>query len=392
MAEEQTTRKAALTRLLCLSALAVVLAGLLLVYHFTLPGPTKPATAGAQSVGPVRRIALVQSYWNNYQWTFEIDIGVLEALGLPPETAAHDPTVVDGLGFRKTCFRRKGKPFELLTIYLDTKRRPDDAWKQEAGTRAVELLREFGPAVAILADDNAQRYVGTRIAGQVPIVFCGVNAEYTEYYRKGENVTGFHERQSYRESLRLLSALCPDVRRVVFLTDKTPTSRPEVERIRKTKLRLPLLAARQCADFEDYKAEVLSYQDAPAVALAIFNLNFGETTQEEAIAWTMAHSRIPEVTFQRNTVEGGLLCASIVSAREHGWRSVASCLRILSGTEARSIPVAVPPKGADNVNTVRARQLGRKVPVELRRKVHLVPFATALHWNADGKAGKGRDQ
>jgi len=359
-------------------ALAVVLAGAV-ACGFLFQGIGVPEPAAGGSAEPVRRLALVQSYWNNYQWTFEISMGVFEALGLPPEAAANEPKAVGGIGVQRMPFSRKGQAFELLVIYLDTKRRTADPWKSKAGSQAVELLQAFAPQVTILADDNAQKYVGKWIAGKIPIVFCGVNAEYTEYYRPGENVTGFHERMEYAKSLRLLSTLCPDVRGVVFLTDSTPTSRPEIRRIQEATLPLPVIEAHRCASFEDYKTQVLRAQGIRDVALAIFNLNFGDTTQEQAIAWTLAHSRLPEVTFQRNTVEGGLLCASTVSARKHGRCSAEAALRILDGRKAQDIPVSVPPGGQDSINLVRARQLGRKNLPERCPTAQRIPFATALH-------------
>ena len=168
-------------KLLLGSALFLIIAAMLL----TCGGCRKPATTQAATSGTTKRIVLVQSYWNNYLWGVEIELGVLRALGFPEHMAPNAPRIVDGIGIKEGVTNRMGDRYELLIIYMDTKRRPDQKWKEESGRIVLAMIEEFSPDVAILADDNAQAYVGRHIAGRIPVVFCGVNADYTTYYSQG---------------------------------------------------------------------------------------------------------------------------------------------------------------------------------------------------------------
>jgi basic membrane protein A len=313
-----------------------------------------------------KKVMLVQSYWTNYKWGIDIEKGVLEALGLPASILDEEPVNKGGLGLKEGIAAKTGKyKISLKIVNMDTKRRSEEEWKKESGIKTIGEIEAFKPDVVILADDNAQQYVGKAIVGRYPIVFCGVNNEYTDYYKPGEEMTGLHERMNFKETEELLLEVFPDITKVILLTDATETSSPVVDQITMVDLPIADLETYQFASFDKYKTKVKSLQKAKNTAIAIFNLNFEGTTQEEAIAWTVENSTLPEMTFQTNTVEGGLLLTSAVSGMSHGKEAVEKALRILGGEKASSIPVSVPSKGDVAINQKRAAGLGVTIPVSI---------------------------
>ena len=313
-----------------------------------------------------RKLMLVQSYWTNYKWGIDIEKGVLEALSVSPEILYQEPENREGLGIKEGLTSKVGNiEVELMIVCMDTKRRSDDAWKKESGEKTLSLIDKFNPDVVILADDNAQQYVGKAIVNKVPIVFCGVNQEYTAYYSKEDQVTGLHERMNFIASSDLLKEVFPDVSRLVLLTDFTETSASVISQFKAETLPFDRIESFAFEAAQEYKNKLKSLQGEKETAIAIFNLNFRDMNQEEAIAWTVTNSKLPEMTFQTNTVEGGLLLTSAVSGVSHGREAVEKSLSIFKGSPANDIPVTVPRKGDIAVNQARARMLGIELPVTL---------------------------
>ena len=59
-----------------------------------------------------------------------------------------------------------GIEYERHSFYMDTKRHTSEAWKQQAGQKASEMLSHLRPQVVITMDDNAQQYFAKHYAGQ----------------------------------------------------------------------------------------------------------------------------------------------------------------------------------------------------------------------------------
>ena len=78
------------------------------------------------------KVLVVHSYHHEYEWVAEISGGINEVL--------------------------KDKNVELEYYYMDTKRKTDEAWKEESGRAALEKVTAWQPNVVIAVDDNAQLY------------------------------------------------------------------------------------------------------------------------------------------------------------------------------------------------------------------------------------------
>ncbi|MBN2532700.1 MAG: hypothetical protein JXB88_07415 [Spirochaetales bacterium] len=313
-----------------------------------------------------KKLMLVQSYWTNYKWGIDIEKGVVKALNLSQSIPDEEPVNKGGLGIKEGIVAKAGAfTIKVKIVNMDTKRRPDAEWKKESGIKTIAEIEAFKPDVVILADDNAQEYVGKAIVGKYPIVFCGVNKEYTEYYNPGDEMTGLLERMNFKETEELLLGIFPGISNIVLLTDTTETSAPVVDQMKKADLPVAGLETYQFTMFSEYKTKVQSLKEVKHTAIAIFNLNFKDMSQEEAIAWTIKNSTLPEMTFQTNTVEGGLLLTSAVSGVYHGAEAVEKAFRIIAGEKASSIPVSIPEKGDVAINRKRANMLGVSIPVSI---------------------------
>lgn len=341
----------------------------LLLFNCKKKDTVEISDAEAEDLGRLtqdKKVALVQSYWTNYQWGIDIEKGFLEGMNISPDVLYKEPANEEGLGIKRDItLKVDDANVDVLIICMDTKRRSDEAWKVESAELSIKKLDAFKPDVVILADDNAQKYLGKKIVNKYPIVFNGVNSEYTEYYSKTDQVTGLHERMNFAETSKLFLTIFPNVKTMIMLTDFTETSKPVVDQFKNADLTFSKTEAFSFEQFGDYKAKVTSLQGQKDTGIAIFNLNFKDSTQEQAIAWTLQNSKLPEMTFQSNTVMGGLLLTSAVSGTAHGKEAARIAISILKGKKANDIPVSIPTKGDVIVNQARADMLNIKIPAEI---------------------------
>lgn len=126
---------------------------LLVFFLFTLG-------AAVYSGNSRKSIMIVHSYYTDYAWTNEVNIGIERALEKYPH-------------------------LEVVTYYMDTKKMVRAESKEKAGQKIRRLIDDSRPSVLVLVDDDAQEYVGKHLVDNdygMAIVFAGVNYDFAEYY------------------------------------------------------------------------------------------------------------------------------------------------------------------------------------------------------------------
>src|SRR6185295_18087026 len=109
-----------------------------------------------------------------------------------------------------------GVPVEYRVIELDVLRDPTGKSAERGARAARALVESWKPDLIYTSDDAAQKHFGAKYVDKdVPLVFSGVNADPSDYgYRGSRNVTGVIEHEHFAESVRLLQAIVPGVRRI----------------------------------------------------------------------------------------------------------------------------------------------------------------------------------
>lgn len=291
----------------------------------------------------VGKVLLVHSYHSGYPWVDVITRGVQMALD--------------------------GQHIEVKTFYMDTKRRTDLAWKEQAGAEAKEIVAQWQPDVVIAADDNAQQYFAKDyVETDGPsVVFCGVNAKLSVYGYPARNVTGILERPHFAESLGMLSRLLPQARHIAIVTDDSPTSTGAIDyMIAPAPWRI--VSCEQPRTLEQWRAAIGSAQNrADAIAVYMYHTlkdGDGQTSVEpsQVMSWTVKNSRIPIVGFSIFAVDDGVLCGYLESGVEHGFKAGQMAREILDGTAPGEIPIVTALEGHAMINLATARDLDIEVP------------------------------
>ena len=298
------------------------------------------------------RVLVVHSYHEEYDWVQGI-------------TGALDASFKSGVEYRM--------------FYMDTKRRPDEAWKRQAADDAKKVIAEYAPKVVIAVDDNAQKYVARDYAGRsrIQFVFCGVNANPKAYGYPSRNVTGILERAYPKQVLELLKRIDPKIKNVVWVSDDSQTTRGVLPRVRdkagSEKMPLEIVDYAKPSTFTQWKRAILRYNKNPGVhafLIPLYHTVKNNTGDKSVLAsavmeWTVRNTSKPIVGFWPFSTDDGALCAVAVDPHEHGKVAALMAKQILSGKSASDIPMVVNKNGYVILNLKTAHLLNIDVPFEV---------------------------
>lgn len=295
------------------------------------------------------RILIIHSYHEQYDWAQGVNDGLL----------SHLESDVDHRFF-----------------YMDTKRRPDSEWRKEAAKNAKKAITEYDPMVVIAVDDNAQKYVVSAYTGRSPIqfVFCGVNADPEAYGYPSDNVTGILERAYPEQVFQMLKKIRPNVKRVAWISDDSPTARRVKQRVRKFAdtrlLSLQLVNYEMPSGFKQWQNIVAKHNANPDIHALLIPLyhtvknkkNGNSMLPANIMKWTAANTSKPIVGFWPFSTDDGALCAVAVDPYEHGKVAAFMAKQILEGKKASDIPIVTNQNGYVIVNLKSAERLAIDVP------------------------------
>jgi len=179
-------------------------------------------------------------------------------------------------GFREGL----AEPGLLTEVFkMDVNRHSSAEAKAERARLALERIQQWKPDLVYLSDDDAVAGVAGPLAGSAtPLVFSGVNRGLAEHGLSGAaNVTGVLEREHVVETLRLLRALAPGVRRLAVISDGVGYWDTVIARVRERLAQvdgLELVSLDRVASFADYQQRMRRYdtQADAVLQLGIFTL------------------------------------------------------------------------------------------------------------------------
>ncbi len=298
------------------------------------------------------RVLVVHSYHEEYDW-------------------------VQGINWALDSSFKSGVEYRIF--YMDTKRRPDEAWKQQAAAKARKVIAEYAPKVVIAVDDNAQKYVARNYVdnSRIQFVFCGVNANPKAYGYPSRNVTGILERAYPKQVLEMLKRINPEIENVVWVSDDSQTGSGVLPRVRdmadSNELPLKIVDYARPSTFAQWKRTIQRYNQNPGVHAFIIPLyhtvknSSGDksVTAAAVMKWTVKNTSKPIVGFWPFSTDDGALCAVAVDPHEHGKVAALMAKQILSGKSASDIPMVVNKNGYVILNLKTAHQLDIDVPFEV---------------------------
>jgi len=298
------------------------------------------------------RVLVVHSYHEDYDW-------------------------VQGINLALNASFKSGVEYRIF--YMDTKRRPDEAWKKRAAANAKRAIAEYAPTVVIAVDDNAQKYVAKDYVGRskIQFVFCGVNANPKAYGYPSSNATGILERAYPKQVLEMLRRINPEIKNVIWVSDDSQTTRGVLPRVKhkadSNELPLRILDYTKPSNLSQWKSTIRRYNKNPEVhafLIPLYHTVKNSSGEKSVIAsavmeWTAKNTTKPIVGFWPFSTDDGALCAVAVDPHEHGKVAALMAKQILSGKAASDIPMVVNKNGFAIVNLKTAHRLNIDVPFEV---------------------------
>lgn len=278
-----------------------------------------------------KKILLINSYHEGYEWSDGIEAGALDIL--------------------------KGTGVELRFFRMDTKRNDSVEYGKQAGLEAKAVIDAFKPDIVIAADDNAQKYVVVPYLKNtgLPVVFCGVNWDASIYGYPCENITGMIEVDLLPELLEHLVKYAKGSR-VGFLAADVEVERKLADFYNENfcgrKMKIYLTKT-----FDQWKKEFVRAQGEVDVLVNHNNAGLTDWDGNDAEAFVLREVKIPLGSPAPWMARFNLITVAI-DPKEQGEYAALTALRILDGTKPSDIPLVTNKRANLILNMNIAHRLG----------------------------------
>ncbi|MBF0099327.1 MAG: hypothetical protein HQK77_00315 [Desulfobacterales bacterium] len=281
------------------------------------------------------RLFVLHSYHTDYSWVIQMNEGIRRALVKHPDII-------------------------IRHHYMDLKNHTDASFKRMAETIAHRTIATWQPNVIIIADDIAQKLVGSKYVNHptISVVFCAVNGGVDAYgYTGAKNVTGMYERKplnALRETAKMIAEARgfnfndPNAKKpkVVFVCDTSESVTKELPGMQSFNWSpfefMTPIRADNFSQWQQCIKDVNQYADIILVSdYREFRLPSGEkeVIKPSAIMnWTEKNSKIPILGMSLINVEDGGMLSVYTSGYEQGEVSGSMAVSIIKGKKGSDIP------------------------------------------------------
>jgi len=258
---------------------------------------------------------------------------------------------------------------QYQVFQLDTKRQSSTEEQERNAERARKQIKEWKPDLVYTSDDDAVKLVTTHYINKpLPFVFSGVNLPAKDYGIQGaSNITGVLEREHILETIHLVQALKPGIKRIQVFSDNATYWPQVIGRIRsiaRTHHDFDLVGVDQPMAYADFQRLVLDNPNKADAYLILGNFNFkdakgADVPYPQLQRWLAENSKIPDMSFWDDRMVHGTLAGVTVSAFEQGLGAGKLAREILVKHQSpSSLPIMATTKGVPVINLERAKQLG----------------------------------
>ncbi|GAU09345.1 ABC transporter substrate-binding protein [Desulfoplanes formicivorans] len=270
------------------------------------------------------------------------------------------------ISLRKAIKQHLGAQCTPVFFYLDSKRHfPKTSQKAR---EAYDLFRSLRPSGVIAADDNAQRFFVLpylKNKAELPVIFCGVNADPAIYGYPTKHISGIIERPHIAETIALSRNLDPNISDILFITPNNTTGHAMRDQATKTAQTLGLSSPRfmTIANWKEMTTVMDSLvKKIDAVFLlgieGVKDANGSVIPLETLIHRFTDRYPVPVLNDTSLGVASGALCTVEQSGEEQGRMASSMLLRALKGTPIAFLPIARNLEGKRYVNVTAIKQLG----------------------------------
>jgi len=287
-----------------------------------------------------RKILYVNSYHKGYPWSDGIFQGIENTI--------------------------KDSGIQLVQFEMDTKRHASEPSKKAAAEKARAAIAGFRPDVVIASDDNASKYLIAPFYknAKLPIVFCGVNWDASDYGFPASNITGMIEVQLIDQILATLKKYARGDR-IGFIKGDDLSARKEAIFYEK---RFNIqIDKRFVKNYAEWKQAYLDLQKETDMILVGNSESIPDWNPATAKQFVETSTSVPTGNWDKWMKDYSLVTFATVPAEQGQWAAGAA-LRIMDGTSPADIPVVTNKKAEIYRNMRIAKKLNIVFPIEFIRR------------------------
>ena len=266
-------------------------------------------------------------------------------------------------------FADKGIIFEHFE--MDAKRNPSIEYSKNIALQAKANIEKFRPDLLIVSDDNATKYlVEPYFNGNLPVVFCGVNWDVSEYHFNRKTVTGMVEIELIDRIVHNLKEYAHG-NRIGFIGMDAYTERKLPDYFNNL-FKISLDKTYFVKNFEEWKIAYLKAQQEVDMLLVHNPDGLPQWDNIAAKQFIEENTQIPSGTSSSFTTQFALIGIIRLPEEQGSW-AANTALKILRGEPINHIPFTTNKQG----NLVINLRLGNKLKITF--KPALLRTATILH-------------
>ena len=291
-----------------------------------------------------KKVMFINSYHEGYEWSDGISAAI------------------------NTSF--EGSGVELRSFSMDTKRNPEEDFKNQSALDAKAAIDAFDPDVVIISDDNAFKYLVMPYYSDstLPFVFCGINWNISAYDGAPyTNTAGMIEVVPIVDLVDTLKEYSNGTR-IGYLSIDRLTMHKEVTHYES---RFDLSNISFVSNFSAWKDSFVEMQKSVDILLLGNIVGMDDWNDTEAEAFVQANGEIPTGTPYDWMMSYSMLGFTSVPG-EQGEAASRIAMEILDGTAPSAIPLEYNQEEKIYANTGIADELGITLKPELLEQAIIV--------------------
>jgi len=276
-----------------------------------------------------------------------------------------------------------GAKYNLVFFEMNTKR-IDKSQYEKMANLAWKRYLQLNPALVILGDDNALKYLGYRFAKtNTKVVYLGINNNPRNYSISGyKNISGILERPLLKRSLIHISKLTK-VKKVLLLFDSGTTSKVIVDEVFSGETSLILrdiqVDIKQVDKFVQWQKIVNNAKnnkyDILIVGLyhTIKDRAYNHMKADDVLTWTSMNSPIPPFAFWDFTVGSNKAIGGyVLFGKEQGLEAGKMALKMLSHTKDSLIMPKTAHRGRFLFSTTQLKKWNLNPEGKIKAKIEYI--------------------
>lgn len=308
-----------------------------------------------------KKLLFVNSYHKGYQWSDEIEDGLLRSLGIRNRS--------DGSQDRSKAAAN------VKMFRMDTKRSNSESFKKDAAMAAKKIIDDWQPDIVVTSDDNAAKYLIAPYYKQskIPFVFCGLNGDASILGLPLPHITGMLEVSPVRQTVNMLESVSKGNRIGILGADNI--SNQKEASYHEQHLSMAYSDGKLVSDFDTWKKEYLRLQNTVDMMIHLSPAGIRDWDDAAALSFILEHTKIPTGALSDTDARYTLL-GQVRIAAEQGWWAGKTAMAILRGKPVSHIPVTANRQSKTILNMALAKHLGIKFPMEILKKASLIDDVT----------------